>query len=97
MANRNYRKGANLEYLVRDELIARGYAVTRSAGSKGPIDLVATSEDDVLFIQVKAEKQTRPGDVEKLLAVPVPSCAHLEIWERKKTGRTATWKVTRLT
>lgn len=37
----SYAAGRALEYRVRDLLIASGYLVVRSAGSKGVIDLVA--------------------------------------------------------
>lgn len=90
----NYRKGRKLEYLARDALEARGYTVVRSAGSKGPIDLVATGTKHVLLIQVKADRRTRPKDIAKLNAVPVPARGvYKEIWERRKNGA---WRITRL-
>jgi len=64
----NYEKGARFERKIKKILEAKGFFVTRSAGSKGPVDLLAvirdvmpTSEDPrtvrfvpwVLFIQVK--------------------------------------------
>ncbi len=90
----SYRRGRYLEYLARDALVARGYTVVRSAGSKGPVDLVATGPQHVLFIQVKAQGRTRPIDIEKLRAVPVPARGvHKEIWERRANGG---WHITRL-
>jgi len=89
----SYRKGAYLEYKARDLLIARGCTVVRSAGSKGPVDLVATCAKHVLFIQVKASGQVRPADLDKLRSVPIPARgAYREIWEWKN----GTWSVTRL-
>ena len=89
----SYSKGVRLEYAARDVLIARGYTVVRSAGSKGPVDLVATCEKHILLIQVKAQGQVRPADRAKLRVVPTPSRGvYREIWERKNGA----WSVTRL-
>jgi Holliday junction resolvase-like predicted endonuclease len=89
----NYRKGRYLEHLARRDLEADGYAVVRSAGSKGAVDLVATCPRHILLIQVKAEGRTRPKDIEKLRAVPAPKRGvYKEIWERHKGA----WRITRL-
>lgn len=37
----NYRSGKRLEYKVRDQLIEAGYFVVLSAGSRGPVDVMA--------------------------------------------------------
>ncbi len=89
----NYSKGRRLEYMARRTLEHHGYLVVRSAGSKGPVDLVATGPKHVLLIQVKADGQVRRADVEKLRAVPAPSRGvHKEIWE----WRNGAWYITRL-
>lgn len=59
---RSYRKGYRYEQKARKQLEAAGYNVIRSAGSKGPADLVAvkvTMEGyvQILYVQVKAVKQ----------------------------------------
>ncbi len=48
-----YQTGTRLEYIARDKLKSAGFIVVRSAGSKGPLDLVAWKEDDLRFIQCK--------------------------------------------
>lgn len=49
-----YTKGRNFEYKVRDDLIEKGYYVTRSAGSKGLIDLVAIHpKNKTIMVQCK--------------------------------------------
>lgn len=53
-----YAKGARFERRVRDELIERGFFVARSAGSRGPLDLVAFGKDEnVQFIQCKLQRE----------------------------------------
>jgi Holliday junction resolvase len=53
----NYTKGLRAEYKSRDLLREQGYIVLRTAGSKGPFDLVALHENTgPLFIQVKTVK-----------------------------------------
>jgi Holliday junction resolvase len=47
-------KGIAAERLIRTKLRDMGYMVMRSAGSKGPIDLLAANEHERLAIQVKA-------------------------------------------
>lgn len=48
-----YQKGVRAEYLLANELREQGWTVIRSAGSKGPADLVAWKEPDIRLIQVK--------------------------------------------
>ncbi len=77
----NYSRGRKLEYAVRDELISRGYIlVVRSAGSKGPFDLVAISPSDIVLIQVKASSARRKAAVEQLKKIQVPENVRKEIW-----------------
>lgn len=84
-----YRQGVRLEYLARDTLMKEGYTVIRSAGSKGPVDLVAFNNQHTLLIQVKAAGQTHPADLEKLSQLTIPPCAQVQIWERAGRG----WKI----
>ena len=51
-----YESGRRLEYIVRNKLRERGFVVVRSAGSKGPLDLVAWKGNDIRFIQCKRTK-----------------------------------------
>ncbi|GEM_PF-2844306 len=48
-----YQTGTRLEYIARDKLESAGFIVVRSAGSKGPLDLVAWKGNDLRFIQCK--------------------------------------------
>ena len=90
-----YRRGRDLEYRARDRLIDRGYTVVRSAGSKGPVDLVAISQEQILLIQVKAAGQCWPADIEKLRAIPTPDLGvDKEIWEWGAIQKS--WSVTRV-
>ncbi len=63
--NHNYRRGADLERRAKHELLQprpsspalfrtdRWFAVTRTAGSKGPWDLVALGEQGALILSIK--------------------------------------------
>ena len=72
-----YERGRNAEYAVikyfRDKL---NCTVTRSAGSKGPWDLVAVNSEGVFFVQVKSytgEKEPAYKDAEaSLKKVDIP-------------------------
>ena len=88
-----YAKGRRLEWLARDALIAQGYTVIRSAGSKGPVDLVAIGPAEIRLIQVKAVGGVRRADLRKLRQVACPPGTRCEIWQRAPRGQ---WKVQRL-
>jgi len=45
----SYRKGASLEYRVKDELEKQGFLVIRSAGSHGVADLVAIKRESTII------------------------------------------------
>lgn len=48
-----YRRGADFERALKKYLESKGMFVVRSAGSKGPVDLVAFDGHDRYFIQCK--------------------------------------------
>ena len=50
-----YRRGYNFEDRCRKALERLGYVVVRSAGSKGPADLVALRDGVVLLVQCKLD------------------------------------------
>ncbi len=81
----NYAFGARLERLARASLQRNGYSVIRSAGSKGAVDLAAFNEEQVLLIQVKAERVT-PADRLKLAAFKAPPNAVKQFWVRAADG-----------
>lgn len=63
MPNNNYRRGATFERKIKKQWEDDGYLVIRSAGSKGPVDLVAIKstavyEVHVVLIQCKLRKPT---------------------------------------
>jgi len=47
------RRGTKSEYLVRDMFKEAGWAVVRSGGSLGPVDLVCMRGGEVVLVQVK--------------------------------------------
>lgn len=53
-----YRRGADFERKLKKEYEAEGALVVRSAGSKGPIDLVVVGAGFIWFIQCKIRKPT---------------------------------------
>jgi hypothetical protein len=48
------RSRLRYEHEARDILIREGWACTRSAGSRGPVDLIAMNEKAIRLVQVKA-------------------------------------------
>lgn len=61
MPNKNYLAGRRFEYRVRNYFRKQRYTVLRTAGSKGPVDLIAIPEegkDPILFVQCKNRRPT---------------------------------------
>lgn len=53
----NYKRGAEIEYRIKNALEAEGWYVMRSAGSKGLLDLLAINKKGEMFcIQAKRTK-----------------------------------------
>ncbi len=67
----HYDKGTRFEHKVRKALIADGYTVIRSAGSKGDhkIDLSAMKPGDQLFIQCKSDGAISPAEWDRIFEV----------------------------
>lgn len=63
-----YRKGADFERALAAALRSRGIWVIRSAGSKGPADLVAWHGGRKALIQCKAGGNASPLEVQALRA-----------------------------
>jgi hypothetical protein len=81
----SYSKGRDAEYEVETILMRQGYDVVRSAGSKGPVDLVALSRTTVKLIQVKYNCAATPVDKEALCFFKGPTGhTEREIWTRRK-------------
>lgn len=63
-----YSQGAAVEREVAEHLGSLGYDVVRSAGSKGGADLIAFTDDEMCFVQVKKnDGQIRPYERAELL------------------------------
>jgi len=54
----NYARGRRFEWRVRDVLRGEGWLVLRTAGSRGPVDLIALRPGEVRFIQCKTRYPT---------------------------------------
>jgi Holliday junction resolvase len=84
------RQGADFERAVKKHLERNGYFVVRSAGSKGPVDLVALKAREILLIQAKAtDGYVQPADRAELrgLALMLGGTALAARWH--KDGRAA--------
>lgn len=88
MPNRNYIKGRRAEYETIKILEAEGYTCSRSAASKGRVDIYAFLTDQkeecqpvVRAISVKATKYITQKDKEELETLRLPSFVSCEIWQ----------------
>ena len=72
-------------------LQALGFEVIRSAGSHGPVDLLASNEKEAYAIQVKYCCKAGPKDRQALSNYKFPACAKLrrQIWEFEKGNKQA--------
>ena len=89
----SYAKGVRTERLARRQLEATGNLVIRSAGSKGPFDLVALGSNGVRFIQVRDDDVSNPAkDImrEEHAHLPRLPGVSYELWERR--NRTWVWQ-----
>lgn len=86
----NYRRGANLEYRIKQVLEEDGAVVCRSAGSHGAFDLIAIYPNQIRLIQLKRVKgdviPTFKEDLDRMRSVKCPEfCTReLMIWQDKK-------------
>lgn len=62
----SYRRGANFERRVKRKLESEGWFVIRSAGSQGPVDLVALKPFKVMLIQCRRSGFLSAAEREKL-------------------------------
>ncbi|MFD7157926.1 restriction endonuclease [Kribbella sp. NPDC059898] len=85
-----YHRGRDFEHAVRRELVADGYDVIRSAGSKTKIDLVAFKARQILLIQCKLDANASPAERADLLRVTalLPNYAvPLIAWKRPRVSQ----------
>lgn len=52
----NARRGREAEKMCADELASRGYLAFRSAGSRGPFDVIGINRQEILLVQVGRTK-----------------------------------------
>jgi len=89
-----YERGRSAEYRVRRCFEELGWLVIRSAGSKGPVDICAISQDGRMnLIQVKSGRAGLGAEERaalELLATAYPYCT-VECWH----WRGGRWEITR--
>lgn len=88
MPNSNYRKGYLRERRTMALLEAAGYTAFRTAGSHGPVDVIAISPLGMRLAQIKSGKaNVTPAEREALRNLPRPSNATVEVWRWKDRTR----------
>ncbi len=85
------RKGAQGERDVRALLERKGYYVTRSAGSKGKADLVASNCVTLLYVQVKTGRASLIKAAQEVRSIPAPDGSLFQVWVKRP--RTNEWLV----
>lgn len=81
-----YKLGRAFEYQTRDRMKTRGFFVTRSPGSRSPIDLVAIATGCVLFIQCKRHGILNPKEWNEIFDL-ARSCGAKPILARRPKGK----------
>jgi Holliday junction resolvase len=92
-----YHRGRDFEHAVRAKLVADGYDVIRSAGSKTKIDLVAFKTSQVLLIQCKVDGHCSPAERLALLRVAslLPNYSVPLIgWKQRGVSQPFFWRLT---
>jgi len=84
----NYARGRRGEYIVRDKYKRRGYDVTRAAGSKGAADLIASNDQEIVFVQVGLVGKNVKAAREKMLTLRTPAIPQVRkvIWKQRADG-----------
>lgn len=80
MPNRNYERGVRYERRTMKLLEDVGYTAVRTAGSHGPVDVIAWDWGSVRLIQVKAGRPPGPEEREVLARLPRPPGCIVECW-----------------
>ena len=104
MPNKLYERGYRAELKAVRILQALSYWTERNHASKGTFDIVASSADETLFIQVKRTKtpitsiaavyRTNKKDITRMQAVPHPETTRVELWvyvDPQPGSVTGTW------
>ena len=82
------KQGVPLERALEKILTEEGYVVVRSAGSHGPADLYALSDQGIRMIQLKSHAVFKAvghttvwaDAIAYLLTLPTPPCSTKELW-----------------
>jgi Holliday junction resolvase len=72
-----YERGANFERRVKRWLEGQGYFCVRSAGSKGPVDLVAVGPYETVLVQCKKGGRMSPEERNELLRLKHGYCVRV--------------------
>jgi Holliday junction resolvase len=92
-----YHRGRAFEHATRAALVAEGYEIVRSAGSKTKIDLVAFKTSQVLLVQCKLDGHCSPAERCALLRVAslIPNYSVPLIgWKTPGVSRVFFWRLT---
>lgn len=82
-----YATGANFERLVRRQLESQGCFAVRSAGSHGPVDVLAITPDgEPLFIQCKLKGAITKSDKSSLVELANKYHAKAYLAQKAKGG-----------
>lgn len=88
-----YKMGRSFERRVRLQLLAAGYFVVRSAGSKTKVDLTAIKDGEILLIQCKRSGALPPDEWNGLLDVAAQTGGIPVLVENPYAGCTNWWQV----
>lgn len=94
------RRGVSSEQAARKLLERDGWLVVRSAGSKGPFDLIALKQREhvtlVRCIQVKRGAADYPAELVRLAQLPHSKSVSLELWVHQLRRSESGWHVVKL-
>lgn len=88
-----YRMGRDLEGRTRLKLMAAGYAVIRSAGSKTPADLVAMRNGELLLVQCKRGGALPPVEWNDLIDFATQAGGRPIMVENPHAGTVRWWEL----
>ena len=79
--SQNYRRGRAYEYRTMRILEDAGFVASRTAGSHGCYDVIATNLHQVRLIQVKVgDRSAGAAEREKFRLLPTPQNVSKELW-----------------
>lgn len=77
---RPYDKGADDEREIMKLLVKQGFTAFRSAGSRGPIDVIGIGPQTIILISATRDGQPLKGRRKALQDVPTPPNVVKELW-----------------